>query len=122
VKPHPAFAGNLFFGGGDEPNRAYDYGDYPFNPPTLDADRNPKVYPAVVRGGTGNQYSMDVYTNGLSNAPINQTVQQLQIDGASNLPVGSWTLVLALPIVEENEDGALEVVDVEWTMQIPVWL
>ncbi len=62
----------------------------------------------VVSGGPGDSYQVNVYENGLSEAPIERTVTQLSIAADATIPVGTWALV--------GKVGET------YFMQVPVWL
>jgi hypothetical protein len=51
------------------------------------------AFPGVVLSGSGNNYSMKVYPNGLGGPSQTATVTQLQIDPSEAIPAGTWALV-----------------------------
>lgn len=65
-------------------------------------------FPGVVVSGTEDEYLVDVYEGGLSEAPTQRTVTQLSIASGEQIPAGTWALV--------GKVGD------EYFMQVPVWL
>ena len=64
-------------------------------------------YPGIVTGGSGNTYTMTIYTSGLGGSGTSVTVTQLQITSGT-IPTGTWALVAYV-------NGA-------YYMQVPIWL
>lgn len=66
------------------------------------------TYPGqIVEPGDGNNYSVNVFTNGLGSPPTSKTVTQLQINSKNKLAIGTWVLVVELNNI--------------FFMQAPVW-
>jgi hypothetical protein len=65
-------------------------------------------FPGVITAGSGDTYTVSVYTDGLTLTPTEASVKQLSIDPAATIKAGTWVLVA------RSAGG-------EYTMQSPVW-
>lgn len=74
-------------------------------------------FPAIITGGgPGNDYTANVYEEGLSGAVTAVNIRQLDIDAAETIPVGTWAIAVKVPITVGD------VTTDQWYMQVPVWL
>jgi hypothetical protein len=69
----------------------------------------PTCFPGLVVSGSGSDYLVNIYPNGIGNAAVEVTVTQLQIDPSQTIPPGTAALVT------KTTDGS-------YYMQVPVWL
>ncbi len=81
----------------------------------LPSGNGTSTFPGVVTGGSGSTYTMNIYKSGTNGTPESVSVKQLQISG-DNVPAGTWALV------SKGFKVVSGVTQVEYTMQIPVWL
>jgi hypothetical protein len=125
VKPEVAFIGKTVIISDDPGHTSF------FDDQSIDLDFPPlpifeysSVFPGkILSQDDVTHYTCEVYTLGMTRAPVIVQVRQLQIDPPSDgsveekIPTGSWTLVM-----QNRVGGTDQAPEVEYTMQVPVWL
>jgi hypothetical protein len=79
-------------------------------------DPVPATFPGQIVSGSGLDYRVKIYTKGLSNSTSIVTVKQLNIKDDEIIPVNTWVMVTRNVWKVEDE------LNVEYTMQTPIWL
>lgn len=77
------------------------------------------TFPGKVLSGSGNTYSVRIYTKGINNAGTVVQVKQLQISNDETIPPDTWCLVAK---VTYTKDQLTKQKITEYYMQVPVWL
>lgn len=90
------------------PSYSFQLNDYTVPVPNVDSQNIGGGIPGKVLSGTGKNYSVALYKNGLNVPPVNVFCQQLQINAEEQIPAGTWTLVTK--------------VGSNYYMQVPIWL
>lgn len=79
------------------------------------------TFPGIVKSKIdANNYSVDVYFNGLDSVPTNVTVKQLQIHPDDEIP--PTTLTMVTRTAKYKVISGLNIQVAEYIMQVPVWL
>ena len=68
----------------------------------------------ITAGGPGNEYTADLYPDGITGTAVSASVYQLDIDAAETIPAGTWTMANS---VEEGDPAVTT-----WYIQVPIWL
>lgn len=126
-KPFPEFIGQNFSSIGERDPDDYEYGNYPFEPEEFETESGTgsRCYPGETVGtiGNDNMISVRIYKRKLLEDGEIVEVKQLDIAEDTDIPVGTWVLVMSNTFKEDptNTDPDAELVT-EYTMQVPVWL
>lgn len=97
---------------GAEPTFDYEYTGFP-PLPAISKDPDIAVYPGQIVSGSGTDYQVKIWKQGLSGKNVTIPAKQLMIDGSETIPADVWVHV----VMNKDKKGRQE-----YTIQSPVWL